>query len=82
MCTIIYKELQCLLKSQKKVNVRVEFVCSKVSKTPDSSLIQQKKYSHLKCSALQILSFHKEICTSSLVSTVKSSLNRLLSKCF
>ena len=41
--TPIYKKLQCLsLKCQKKVNLRVKFVCTKVSKTQDSSLIQQK----------------------------------------
>ena len=44
-----------------------------VSKIPDSSLIQLKKYTHLKCS-LQILSFFKEIRASLLVSIVKLSL--------
>ena len=44
-----------------------------VSKIPDSSLIQLKKYTHLKCS-LQILSFFKEIRASLSVSIVKLSL--------
>ena len=44
-----------------------------VSKIPDSSLIQLKKYTHLKCS-LQILSFFKEIQASLSVSIVKLSL--------
>ena len=44
-----------------------------VSKIPDSSLIQLKKYTHLKCS-LQILSFFKEIRASLSVSKVKLSL--------
>ena len=43
MCTIIYKELQCLLKCQKKVNLRVECVCTKVFKTPDSSFDPAKE---------------------------------------
>ena len=44
-----------------------------VSKIPDSSLMQLKKYTHLKCS-LQILSFFKEIRASLSVSIVKLSL--------
>ena len=44
-----------------------------VSKIPDSSLIQLKKYTHLKCS-LQVLSFFKEIWASLSVSIVKLSL--------
>ena len=42
-----------------------------VSKIPDSSLIQLKKYTHLKCS---LQSFHKEIRASLSVSIVKLSL--------
>ena len=81
MCTIIYKKLQYPLQWQKKVNLSVKCVCIKVSKTPYSSLIQLKKYTHLECLA-QILSFHKEIWASSLVSTMKSSLkDHLLNVC-
>ena len=40
---------QCLLKCQKKVKLSVKWVSIKVSKTPDSSSIQLKKYTHLKC---------------------------------
>ena len=36
-----------------------------VSKTPDSSSIQLKKYTHLKICSPQILSLHKEIWASS-----------------
>ena len=53
--------------------LNVKFVCAKVSKTPDSSSIQLKKWTQLKC-LLQILSFRKEIWASSSVSTVKLSL--------
>ena len=45
---------------QKKVNLSVKCVCTKVSKTPDSSLIQLKKFTPLKF-VPQILSLHKEI---------------------
>ena len=53
--------------------LNVKFVCTKVSKIPDSSSIQLEKWTQLKC-LLQILSFHKEIWASSSVSTVKLSL--------
>ena len=81
MCTVIYKKLQYPLQWQKKINLSVKCVCIKVSKTPYSSLIQLKKYTDLECLA-QILSFHKEIWASSLVSTMKSSLkDHLLNVC-
>ena len=54
VCTIIVKNLQCLLNiCQKKVKLFVKCLCMKVSKTPDSSSTQLKKYTHLQCS-LQI----------------------------
>ena len=47
--------------------VSFKCVCIKVSKTPDSSSKQLKKYTHLRYSP-QLLSFHKEIWPSSSVS--------------
>ena len=68
---IITKQLQCLLKCQKMDNLSVKCV------TPDSSSIQLKKYTHLKCSP-QILSFLKEIWASSSVWAVKLTLKEYI----
>ena len=60
-----------ILKCQKKVNLSVNYVCTKVSKTESRLLFDP--CTRLKCS-LQILSFHKEIRASSSISIVKLSL--------
>ena len=58
-CVLLFTIRQCLLKCQKKVKVSVKCVSIKVSKTPDSSSIQLKKYTQmfvtdlLQCSKLR-----------------------------
>ena len=70
----VYSYLQCLLlKCEKKVNLKVTCVCTKLSKTQDSSLIQLKEWVYsleilaISCLFLKrfgpVHQFHSEIVT-------------------